>query len=321
MNIPLFDAHCDTAFELFCNEESLYSNKGHIDLKRAKEYMPYAQFFAIFVMTSDEYPERAQKLKDFNFEQIFKLEVENLLKELQNNSDFIILCRNAREIDLAAKQGKAAALLSVEGAEALGCSIKGLHDAYDVGVRAINPVWNRDNLLCGCAASGENIGLTGAGRDFVCEAERLGIIIDVSHMSEKGFWDLCEVLNGPFMAGHSNSKKICPHPRNLTDEQFCEIVKRGGVAGINLYTEFLAKNATLYDVIKHIEHFMSLGGEKNIALGGDLDGCDSLPEGLGGIEDMGNLYELLLRENYREDVVRGIFYNNMYEMVEKICGI
>ena len=92
---------------------------------------------------------------------------------------------------------------------------------------------NRDNLLCGCAASGENIGLTGAGRDFVCEAERLGIIIDVSHMSEKGFWDLCEVLNGPFMAGHSNSKKICPHPRNLTDEQFCEIVKRGGVAGIN----------------------------------------------------------------------------------------
>ena len=188
-------------------------------------------------------------------------------------------------------------------------------------MRAINLVWNRDNLLCGCAASGENIGLTGAGRDFVCEAERLGIIIDVSHMSEKGFWDLCEVLNGPFMAGHSNSKKICPHPRNLTDEQFCEIVKRGGVAGINLYTEFLAKDATLYDVIKHIEHFMSLGGEKNIALGGDLDGCDSLPEGFGGIEDMGNLYELLLRENYREDVVRGIFYNNMYEMVEKICGI
>jgi membrane dipeptidase len=149
--------------------------------------------------------------------------------------------------------------------------------------------------------------------------QELGVVVDLSHASERAFWDTAEITKRPIIAGHSNSKTVCPHKRNLTDEQFKALVRLGGVAGINLCPDFLnpSKSAKVADILRHIEHFMGLGGERAVCLGGDLDGIDETPEGIGGIEDYGVLYEALLRLNYPEALVRDIFYNNLLEVLEK----
>jgi membrane dipeptidase len=145
------------------------------------------------------------------------------------------------------------------------------------------------------------------------------VIVDLSHISERAFWDTAEIAQKPVIAGHSNSASVFPHARNLTDDQFRFLVRCGGVAGINLYAGFLAHDAGIDDVVRHIEHFMSLDGEKTVALGGDFDGCDTLPRGINGIQDIPRLYETLLRLGYPEQVVKDIFYNNMMRVVQTVC--
>ncbi|MGI5970735.1 MAG: dipeptidase [Oscillospiraceae bacterium] len=302
----LFDAHCDTAYEMFRHSYGLYENPGHTDLRRGLELMPYAQFYAIFALPGEA--------------EIFERELNWLLSEIEFNAGRVSLCRTAKEAGAAADEGRAAAFISVEGAELLGCSIDGLEKAWEKGVRAVNLTWNEDNELAGAAATGNNLGLTQKGREFVRAANELGVIIDVSHLSERAFWDICEVTDAPFMASHSNSKAICPHFRNLTDAQFCEIARRGGAVGLNLYTGFLGGNS-ISDVVSHFERFISLGGEKTLALGSDLDGCDSLPEGINGIQDMLKLRCKLSESGYGDTLLDDVFYNNLMRLVERICGI
>jgi membrane dipeptidase len=163
-----------------------------------------------------------------------------------------------------------AAFISIEGAELFGCDLNRLDDFYARGVRALNLCWNHLNALC------SEKGLTELGERFVTRCNELGIIIDVSHLRDEAFWDVIRLTTAPVMASHSNSRVICPHKRNLTDEQFKAIIKCRGVAGINMYAHFLGENPDVNTVIRHIEHFLSLGGAENIALGCDFDGCDTL---------------------------------------------
>ena len=208
-----------------------------------------------------------------------------------------------------------------EGAQLLGCSLEGLERAFRMGVRAVNPVWNHANRLCGSCAEEPERGLTAQGRTFCRRMEALGMLVDVSHMSDAGFWDVAETLEGPFIASHSNARALCPHPRNLTDEMMREIIRRGGVAGINLFRAFLGEDtAGLEAVVAHIEHFLALGGEENVALGGDLDGCgDQFPAGFAGIQDMEQIVEALLRRNYREELLHAIFFDNLMRVVNQVC--
>ena len=186
------------------------------------------------------------------------------------------------------------------------------------GVIMLNLCWNRDNALCG-AAMGSGSGLTEQGRGFVRECQRLGVAVDMSHASERAFWDALELSEKPMIASHSNSAALCSaFPRNLTDAQFGALAKTGGGAGINLCPDFLAEGgAGMADVLRHIEHFLALGGERAVFLGADFDGIDATPEGLRGAQDMGALYEALLRENYPEALVRGIFYENLLNILER----
>ena len=147
------------------------------------------------------------------------------------------------------------------------------------------------------------------------------MLVDVSHLSDPGFWDVAELAEQagkPFIAGHSNSRAVCGHVRNLTDEQFLAIIKSYGVAGLNMYGDFVGEQPTLEGLIAHIEHWMALGGQNSIAIGGDWGGWDLFP-GMRDITGLETLYDRLLQMNYAEETVHAIFYDNMMRVVREVC--
>ena len=210
------------------------------------------------------------------------------------------------------------AALSIEGAEAFDCDPGRLEELAARGVRMIAPVWNAENALAGSCMTGG--GLTAQGREFVRRAQRAGIIVDVSHSSERAFWDICEIAEKPIVASHSNAKAVCGHVRNLTDEQFRAICDLGGTAGLNLYAPFLnaSGHASMDDVRRHLEHFLERDGDGHLALGGDLDGCDVLPDGMHGLRDYALLETNFENWGFGEQIVRNLFYQSL-EKVVKLC--
>ena len=278
MPIPLFDAHCDTLRRCWLEGKSVQEPSLHAGRARAGGLSPYVQIYAIFTERSGREAYRAMR-------------------------------------DLARKQLKAPYILSVEGAEGIGCDADFLPQAYADGVRAINLTWNYDNALAG-AAMDTGYGLTQQGRSFLARMEELGILADMSHISERAFWDVLEAARKPVIASHSDSRALCDVPRNLTDDQFRAIVQNGGCVGLNYYTGFLGLTEDIDAIVAHAEHFLSLGGEKHLGLGSDFDGCD-LPRDLRGLEDMEKLYEAMLRRNWPEALVRDIFYNNFRRLFDE----
>lgn len=300
MNIPLFDCHCDTGAHAREHGEKLRRNRMQLDLERLSHYSPAGQVFAVCAADDAE----PVKFADVS--------IAFFLEQIKENSDIVKLCLNFRDILSAEKEGKIAALLSIEGAE----QISDIDEAYGQGVRIVHMTWNHDNALCG-AAMDSGAGLTHEGKSFVLRAQQLGIMLDMSHVSERGFWDALSISTRPVIAGHSNARAVCNVTRNLTDAQFTALVKQGGGAGINLYPEFLGLGRDIDAVFAHIEHFMSLGGERAVFLGCDLDGIEQMPKGISGVQDLGRIYEALLRHNYPERLARDIFRNNILRVMEK----
>ena len=301
MSIPLFDCHCDTAVRVWLTGRSLRENSLHLDLMRLKKFSPAAQVFAVCTETLEDPQGKAAAVIRYFKEQI------------EMNSDIVKLCLNSHDIVSTMVGGKIAALLSVEGAE----QIDDIEMAYALGVRVVHITWNFDNGLCG-SVMGSGAGLSEKGRCFVKKAQELGVLLDTSHISQQGFWEVLEISRKPVIAGHSNTRALCPVPRNLSDEQFIALKNQGGGAGINLYPEFLGLGRDIDAVFAHIEHFMALGGEKAVFLGCDLDGIDEMPKGIHGVEDLGKIYEVLLRHNYPESLVRDVFINNIMNIMERV---
>lgn len=313
MNIPVFDLHCDTALALLGDNlrtcGSLRQNQGHIDLDRAGQLSGYAQCFARF--TSDEFG-------DIPPVELFERELATIQRELERNSAYIRQAFSANEIVENQKNGIMSAILTIEGPAGFGYDPELLQDLYLVGFRISSLGWNDANPLTGSCKTGG--GLTDLGRAYVQEAQRLGMIIDVSHMSDEGFWDVINMTQAPIMATHSNSRLVHNSQRNITDEMFKAICKTGGVAGINLYADFLGDNATLDTVCDHVLHFLELDPTgKHIALGGDLDGCERLPEGFAGVQDYPALAERLLQRGVNKDLLTDIFWNNGIGVIDKCC--
>ena len=180
--------------------------------------------------------------------------------------------------------------------------------------------WNNDNILCG-GCEGKGSGLTDLGAEVLSQMEKHKIILDVSHMSDKSFWDSFEHYSLPICATHSVSRAVHNHKRNLTDEQFTAIAKCGGVCGVNFYPPFLCEGkATINTVIKHIEHFMSLGGGNSIGLGSDFDGIATSPEGLENSSNIYRLLDALLSLNYSEEAVKKIAYDNFKNLFKKFTS-
>lgn len=312
MNIPVFDLHCDTADKLigYGSEEcsQLRKNNTHIDLERAGELAAYAQCFACF--TSD--------LGDYNPVDIFEKKLAAIHRELAKNSSIIRQAYSATEVEENKDNGLMSAILTIEGPAGFGYDPELLEDLYKIGFRITTLGWNEKNVLTGSNVTGG--GLTDQGREYVKEAQRLGMLVDVSHISDEGFWDIMDITDAPIIATHSNSRDICNVARNLTDEMFVQICKTGGVAGINLYSAFLGQNPTLDTVCDHIFHFMELDpAGTHIALGGDLDGCDTLPEGFQGIQDYPKLADALNMRGLGESTIRDIFWNNTIGVMKRCC--
>ena len=309
--IDLFDGHCDTIFRCGRQGEPLRRSSGHLDLERLGEFGRSAQFFALFASPED-FPEQ-------NLQTVFREEYRLFRRELGCSMDCLALCRTGKEAEAAFAGGKIAAFLSVEGGELLGCSLARLEEAYTLGVRAVNLTWNHANALSGSNAEEQTRGLTGQGRRFVKRMEALGMLVDVSHLSDRGFWDVADLISGPFFASHSNARSVFFHPRNLTDAQFTAIIEHNGVAGLNLYANFLGERADLDTVIAHLEHWLDLGGAAHVALGADFDGCSLLPAGITGVQDMELLRERLLQRNYDEALIRALFFENLMRVVSEVC--
>ena len=305
--IPYFDAHCDTGLYVHTKGVSLLENDMHVDLRRLSGYAPCAQVFALCAHQGED------------MVSVTEAALAALVSELGRCDQTARLCRSAADVAAAVSEGKVAALLSVEGMDRLDCSLEKLRRAYGLGVRIVHLTWNSDDALCG-AALGSGGGLTARGRKFVKAAQEMGVVLDMSHISEQGFRDVLECAEKPVLAGHSNARALCDHPRNLTDAQFTALARAGGVAGLNFCTDFLGLTRDLDAIVAHAEHFFTLGGEKAVCLGGDLDGIPELPDGFmrGGVQDLGALYEAFLRKNWNEDAVRDIFWNNLNEFFGKV---
>lgn len=308
--VSVFDAHCDTVSRCWREYEGLDSNSGMISLNRTAGFGRYCQFFALWTADGHTgYPSGGDSV-----ERAYRALLRCFKDQMARNGDRIVQCRTADEAELANAQGRAAAFLSVEGGELLGCDPARLPQAAADGVTAINLTWNHANALSGAHADQPERGLSAIGRLFVEKMEDLHILVDVSHLSEAGFWDVAEMARRPFIASHSNAKSVWNHTRNLTDGQINAIIKNQGVVGLNFYTEFVGGGRDLDMVRAHLDCILELGGAGNVALGGDWDGCDTIAD-LPVIDSLPRLYEHLLRHGYKETVVQDLFYNNLMRVV------
>ncbi len=314
MRFPVFDLHCDTAYALlgknFDNAGSLRSNQLHIDLQRAGTLDGYAQCFACFTSPLEKLPANLSVIG------LFEREMATILRETDVNADVIQVAYSAKEIAENRNNGKMSAILTIEGPAGFDFNVDLLEDLYNIGFRITTLGWNEQNPLTGSCVTGG--GLTQEGCAFVKEAQRVGMVIDVSHISDEGFWDIMDITSKPVIASHSNSREVWNHPRNITDEMYLAICKTGGTIGINFCNDFLGNNPNIDTVCDHILHFLQVAGnDKHISLGSDFDGIGSLPAGINGIQDYPKLADRLLELGLSDSTVENIFWNNALGVIER----
>lgn len=316
MSFPVFDLHCDTALELVGGNGQrrgrLAERNGHIDLKQAATLPGYCQYFAMFTTPGMDPTGEAMP------QQIFDAMLANLLAELQENRETILQAKTPDEAQAIVDSGKMAAVLSLEGPAGISFDHGRLDELAELGFVMTTLTWNEQNPLAGSHKTGG--GLTILGAEYVRKAQKLGMAIDVSHLSEQAFWDIMRITQAPVSASHSNSRAVCGVTRNLTDEQFKAICASGGVAGINLCAPFLGpETVTMETICDHVVHWMDIGGAKNIALGGDLDGCDELPQSFTGVDCWPKLADALKNRGLSTGEIQDIFWNNAIRMWRGCC--
>ena len=307
MKFPVFDLHCDTALALLGEDVnqagSLASNKGHIDLNRAEKLAGYCQCFACF---TTPYMEQWHHITPTL---VFEREIATIQREIDKNKKRISIAYTPEDVIANQEKGKMSAILTIEGPAGFGFDPELLESMFLAGFRISTLGWNESNPLTGSNQTGG--GLTELGKAYVRQAQSLGILVYVSHISDEGFWDIMKITQAPVIASHSNSRALCNHSRNLTDDMFRAIRDSGGVAGINQFADFLGQKPTLDTVCDHIFHFMELDPEgKHIALGGDLDGCEALAEGFEGVQSYDALADRLIARGLDAATVQNIYWNN-----------
>lgn len=300
--MDLFDLHCDTIYECYKTTQGIKSNRLAVSVEKGKSLNKWCQVYAIF--TPDDLRGNNAVKHYYNLLELFK-------RECANNSDQVVHCKSKYDIFNAVNSGKRAAILSVEGGAILNGDLAMIDKIATDGVKIITLTWNGDNeLASGIYGSGG--GLTEFGIGAIKRLQELNILIDVSHLNERGFWQIVELGAEPIVATHSNFKAIHYHARNVTDEQFVAICKSGGLMGFNYYKDFLGPNC--FDKIyANIYHALELGGENNIAFGSDFDGCD-IEDCLDSIDKTVDLCDYLLQHGLSESTLKKLCFENAFNL-------
>ncbi len=308
--MKFLDFHCDTIGECYLQSKSLSQNDLHIDLQRVSAFSVYGQLFAVWI------PDEKRGESAFSYYCAVR---DRFYREIAKNSSRIMQCFSKDDLQSAFSQKKAAAVLTVEGGSVLGGDLERLDTLYRDGVRLMTLTWNGSNAIGnGCFAENKG-GLTDFGKAVVRKMQCLHMLVDVSHLNERGFFDVAEYTDKPFLASHSNAK-IVKNPyaeaRNLSGAQIQVLTERDGLIGLNFCADFLGNdgNTGMDAVLRHITHFLDLGAEKNLAFGGDFDGCTVHPL-LNGIENIPLLFDYLLQHGIAESVLEDIFFQNGYRFL------
>ena len=311
---PILDFHCDTASEIL-DGRTLFKNNGMLSIQKLQEGGIFCQFFAMYIKMADF------SSPSLGFEHLHLI-YNNFIKEINENDAHISLAGNAKDIYAARDAGKIAAVLTLEEGAVLDGKPERLDELYAMGVRLITISWNHENCI-GYPHSPEpeqmKKGLKPFGLDTVKRMEELGILIDVSHLSDGGFWDVARICKKPFVASHSNARSLQGHTRNLTDDMLKALANAGGITGINFVPKFLGSDGkgSIEQMLSHIKHIHKVAGLDVLALGSDFDGFEGSCE-LVDCSRFPLLTDAISKAGYSDDEIEKICWKNAMRVIEQV---
>ncbi|MCC0029867.1 MAG: membrane dipeptidase [Brucellaceae bacterium] len=347
---PVFDGHNDVLLRLYRKTGDVArqfvdgDGEGHLDLPRMREGRFGGGMFAIFVpsefdladmdelMQGEQYDVPLPPLIGAPAAQPVVLAMAAILFRIERASDGAFrVCRTARDIRQCIADGAVAAVFHIEGAEAVDADLEALEVLYQAGLRSLGPVWSRPTIFghgvpfTYPSTPDTGDGLTDTGKALVKACNDLGIAIDLSHINEKGFWDVAKLSDAPLIATHSNVHAICPHARNLTDKQLGAIAETGGMVGLNYATCFLrpdgqrGTDVPFELMARHLDHLIERLGVDHVGLGSDFDGAN-IPDVIGDVTGLPALQDALRKHGYDEATLKKLCHENWIGVLERTWG-
>lgn len=320
------DLHADTLAQAFLKGKNTITTmpEAMVDLERLHKANVMAQFFAIFMLPDGEEERTGVKIPEDD------VYIDTLIRILENtiaeNPDKIALARNVAEVAANYNAGKVSALLTIEDGRSVDGDMKKLENYYEKGIRLLSLTWNFEN--CFGAPNSTDVelmkkGLTPFGKEAVKRMEELGMLVDVSHLSDGGFYDVADILKVPFVASHSNCRELTNHPRNLTNDMIKVLGNCGGVSGINFFARFLndkqvSADSKICDMVAHVKHLVNYGGEDIIAIGSDFDGISGDKFEVSNPLQMDLLFDALKKEGFTERQIEKFAYRNAFRVMNDV---
>ncbi len=346
--IPVFDGHNDALLRLHREQDGdpvagflAGTADGHIDLPKARAGHLAGGLFAVFCPSPDkpdfsalgtggEVPMPAPLPLETARESAVRM-ISLLLQLERVSGGRVAVCRSTGEVRTAMARGTLAAVLHIEGVECIDPDLDFLEVLYAAGLRSLGPVWSRHNIFGHGvpfrfpSSPDTGPGLTEAGRRLVEACNRLGVLIDLSHINERGFWDVAELSTAPLVATHSNAHALTPSPRNLTDEQLRAIRDTDGIVGLNFAAGFLRPDGKMEPdtgiefMVRHVDHLIEVAGETHVGLGSDFDGA-TIPNAIGSAAGLPLLFEALAQHGYDRPLLERLAHGNWLSLLERTIG-
>jgi membrane dipeptidase len=358
--VPIFDGHNDALLRLHMRGKEGTAaaflkgeDKGHLDLPKARKGGFAGGLFAIFVpspkrkepVAAETSPQDAKgeagqvigndpapPAVDMAEAQRVTFAMASLMFRIERESKSRVrVCRDVGDIETCLAENALAAVLHIEGAEAIDANFEVLDVLHAAGLRSLGPVWSRPNAFgygvpFRCPSSPDTgPGLTELGKELIRACNRLRILVDLSHLNERGFWDVAAISNAPLVATHSNAHAISAHSRNLTDRQLAAIGKSGGLAGVNFAASFLRpdghhdRSTPIELIIRHIEHMLEQAGEDNVGIGSDFDGA-MIPAEIGNAGGLQKVVQAMRKRGLREPLIEKVCYRNWLRVLARTWG-
>lgn len=315
--MKMIDLHCDTISVLYKHAQAhaggLKANNLHIDLQKLAKANSLAQFFAMYInLEATENP----------LEDCLGM-IDCFYREIEKNQDLIQIATCMQEFELNQKSNKITAFLTIEEGGVIHGKLSNLRMFHRLGVRLMTLTWNYPNEIGypNCRPECQHQGLTPFGQEVVAEMNRLNMLIDVSHLSDQGFYDVAQYSAKPFVASHSNARAITAHSRNLDDAMIKTLAEKGGVMGLNFANSFLGTSpiSRVEDIVRHIKHICNTGGIDVLALGSDFDGIEPNLE-IADIGEIDKLVQALMQHSFREEEIEKIFTKNIMRVMRECLG-